>query len=91
MTEALQGTSAIVFVALVVVLWRLQTTRTVDHGKVWQAHHGYLVLLGLIPSLWVQVPALILGLDDLYQHARQFTEPFYRSPVHRLAHRMGII
>jgi hypothetical protein len=90
---ALQVASVVLFVALVAVILRLQRSKTFtgDHGKLAQPHHGYAVLLGLIPSLWAQVPALLLGFDDVYQHWRQAREPFYRSPVHRLAHKVGII
>lgn len=60
-------------------------------------HHGYLGLLAVVAGLVQAAPALCaLGLvilaDDVYQHLRQaFGELQYRSPLHRLAHRLGLI
>ena len=77
------------------------------HGKIAQTHHGYigagmalLACLAFTPGVtgWVRVlGGLVYGLglwwlgDDVYQHRRQFREPFYRSSWHKWAHRQGII
>ena len=48
--------------------------------------------------MWARIVAAMLILlgawwlaDDLYQHIRQFREPFYRSPWHKWAAAIGVI
>jgi hypothetical protein len=77
------------------------------HGKLWQSHHGYIgagmalvACLAFVPGVrgFVEIVggiAYAFGLwwigDDVYQHHRQYREPFYRSSWHRWAHRQGLI
>ena len=93
--------------ALLIVLARLQALGYADHGRVVQIHHGYLgavLALACVASFRLALPAwarvlagtlFVLGAwwlaDDLYQHVRQFSEPFFRSPWHRWAARWGVI
>ena len=92
---------------LLVVLGRLQLLGHANHGHILQVHHGYLgaaLAFACLTSLrWkLALPIRILlgtlfllGVwwlgDDIYQHARQFSEPFYRSPWHRWAAAWGVI
>ena len=93
--------------ALLIVLARLQALGYADHGRVVQIHHGYLgaaLALTCVTSFRLALPkrarvlaaaVFVLGAwwlaDDLYQHIRQFSEPFFRSPWHRWAARWGLI
>ena len=91
LTVALHMLAVLMLAVLLVTLVRLQRIGKADHGKVAQVHHGYGVVLALIPVLPIQIVALLIGLDDTYQHLRQIKEPTYRSPLHKLAHKVGVI
>ena len=98
---------ALGLVALLVVLARLQALGHANHGHIVQIHHGYLGALlafACLASARWQLPTVmrvliatvfLLGVwwltDDIYQHAKQFGEPFYRSPWHRWAASWGVI
>lgn len=102
MTRVLQVASVATLVVLLIVLAMLpakaccgrylapalENERGLHLGE-W--HHGYAVLLGVIPWLPIQIPALILGLDDLLgQHLWHLSEKHaqHRSPLHRLYYRL---
>ena len=92
---------------LVISLALLERQGKADHGEIVQVHHGYIgaavmvaapVLLSASTAawmIWIVVVLQLLGtwwmLDDIYQHVRQFEEPFYRSPWHEWAHSLGVI
>lgn len=94
----LQIADAAIFVALVIVL-RFVPARACCgrylaeprwkrglHLREW--HHGFLVLLGLVPWVPLQVGAIAIGLDDLLgQHVWHLVYRFagWRSPLHHLA------
>lgn len=98
--NALQIAGLVLLVALLVVLRFVPAHACCDryldlpastrglHLKEW--HHGYLVLLALIPSPFVQWPALVIGADDLFgQHVFHLFKGHerLRSPLHHLAAR----
>jgi hypothetical protein len=94
-------------VGLLISLAGLQRQGQADHGEIMQIHHGYIgavvmfaapLLLSISSApwmLWVVIVLQLLGtwwtVDDIYQHMRQFEEPFYRSPWHEWAHSLGLI
>jgi len=80
--------TGIALVLLTILLLILSTGMITDEHPqldIFQMHHGYLILLAIIPNLWIQIPAIIIGLDDIYQHARHLGgDVLYISPLKRL-------
>jgi hypothetical protein len=61
-------------------------------GVLREWHHFWLGLPLALMGYW---PVMLLGnvimWDDAIQHAVQCWRPAYRSPLHRAAHRLGLI
>lgn len=92
LTAGLQMTGLAMLAVLLVVLVRLQRIGKARHGKVAQIHHGYLgAALMLVPWWPAQLVGLVILADDLVQHLMQLRKPDWLSPLHRLAHKVGVI
>jgi hypothetical protein len=61
-------------------------------GVLREWHHFWIgFALTLLPFPWLVALGVLIMWDDAVQHAVQMWKPAYRSPLHVLAHRVGVI
>lgn len=73
------------------VIWLIAVVRL---GVALEIHHAWFGIPALSPEvwLWLRIVCAVVLLDDTMQHALQcIIGRAYRSPLHLLAARMGLI
>jgi hypothetical protein len=68
-------------------------------GSRFTADHAYgiiFLLFPMLPGWWIILTlfewtaAIVLYMDDLYQHRRRTWDPYYESPLHKLGTTLGL-